>query len=199
MSDLQCAATVLIARHAEAAYESDVWSDEGGELTELGRRQAVELAGQLRPRRISHVYASTQNRAVQTAAIVAEQLGTGVTPLADLREFDTGAGAGQLRDTDPFAPVYARWLAGEHQVVMPGAESGTAVIARMRGALQQISDEHRGETVLVISHGGIMRFTLPVLDGYRTEPGRLANTAVVEFDIDNDDWVCRAWPAPAGS
>ncbi|WP_029136046.1 histidine phosphatase family protein [Nakamurella lactea] len=197
MSDLQCPATVLIARHAEATYPTELWSDAGGTLTELGRRQAAELAERLRPRRIGHVYPSTMERSVQTAEIVAERLGVGFTPLAGLREFEVGDGAGRPLDTDPFQPTFTRWLAGEHAAVMPGAETGTAVLERIRDALQQISDENRGETVLAISHGGVMRFALPVLDGHRCRPGRLANTAVVEFEIDNDDWVCRAWPPDA--
>lgn len=196
MSDLQCPATVLIARHGQAAYDTDLWTDDGGMLTDLGRQQAGELAEGLRSRRISQVYPSTLVRAVQTAEIIAQRLGVSLTPLSELREFDPGDGVGQPRDTDPFAPTFTRWLAGEHDAVMPGAESGTQVLRRMRDALQQISDLHRGETVLVVSHGGVMRFTLPVLDGYRcpVAEGSLPNCAVVEFDIDNDDWICRHWP-----
>lgn len=196
MSDLQCPATVLIARHAEAGYDTDLWSesDSSAALTDLGRDQAAELAERLRPRRVTHIYPSTLNRAVQTAEIVADLLGVGVTPMSDLREFDVGDGAGKPRNSDPFAPTFARWLAGDEAARMPGAETGSAVLGRMRAALQQISDQHRGETALVISHGGIMRFTLPVLDSYRCSPGRLANTAVVDFEIDTDDWVCRSWP-----
>jgi len=33
---LQCATTLVVARHAEAAYEVSEWADEGGSLTALG-------------------------------------------------------------------------------------------------------------------------------------------------------------------
>lgn len=193
MSDLQCPARLLVARHAEADYPRQQWSDDGGTLTELGRRQAAELAERLRPRRISHVYPSTMARAVQTAEIVADVLGIGVSPMSGLREFEVGSAAGEPLDSDPFAPTFARWLAGEHDLVLPGAESGATVVNRMRAALQEISDMHRGEAVLVISHGGIIRLALPVLVGYRCTPTGLDNCAVVDLEIDSDDWICHSW------
>ena len=43
MTALQCATTLVVARHGEAEYESSEWEEEGGSLTLLGRRQAAEL------------------------------------------------------------------------------------------------------------------------------------------------------------
>ena len=44
MSDLFCSATLVLARHAKAAFVEDWFSDEGGSLTPAGRIQAHRLA-----------------------------------------------------------------------------------------------------------------------------------------------------------
>ncbi|MGI9157321.1 MAG: histidine phosphatase family protein, partial [Marmoricola sp.] len=75
MSDLFCAATLLLARHGETAYLEDWFSDEGGWLSPDGRAQARALAEHVARRRIARIWASDTSRAVQTAEIVAAELG----------------------------------------------------------------------------------------------------------------------------
>lgn len=201
MSDLQCATRLIVARHGEAEYESPAWDDEGGSLTIKGRGQAADLAQVLADQRVAHVYTSTLARAVQTGEIAAARLGgPGVTTREGLREFVVGDFAGST-DPDPFAATYSRWLGGDLDARIPGGESGHELVDRMRSVLQEISDRHRGETVLAVSHGGLMRLTLPVLltADPAHPPARLGNCAAVEMLIDSDDWVCTAWPpAPDG-
>ena len=55
MTALQCATTLVVARHGEAEYEAPTWAEEGGSLTLRGRLQAAELAESLASRRVSHV------------------------------------------------------------------------------------------------------------------------------------------------
>ena len=48
------------------------------------------------------------------------------------------------------------WAGGDLSRRWPGAESGEEVVARFVAALAELADRHRGETVLVVSHGGVM-------------------------------------------
>ncbi|PVG82689.1 hypothetical protein DDE18_09990 [Nocardioides gansuensis] len=96
MSDLQCAATLLLARHGEAEYESSHGADEGGSLTARGREQARALAIELAGARVAHLWTSTLARAVQTGEIVAAALGVGVTTRSGLR---AGGGSQGLQRT----------------------------------------------------------------------------------------------------
>ena len=69
MSDLQCPATILVARHGDAPYVETWFSDEGGWLTAAGRQQATTLAQALAGRRISRVWTSDVSRAVQQVGV----------------------------------------------------------------------------------------------------------------------------------
>ncbi len=197
MSDLQCAVRVFVARHGEAEYESELLSDAGGSLSALGRTQALALADGLAGERVAHVYTSSMSRAVQTGEIVAARLGVGVTVRHDLREFGVGSHAGQPADPDPFRPVFDDWIAGRLDTPVPGGESGSEVVARMRGVLDEAADRFRGEAVLVISHGGAICTAIPNparnLDRRHPLGHPLANCDVVELAADSDGWVVRSW------
>jgi probable phosphoglycerate mutase len=186
-----------VARHGEAEYESDRLADRGGSLTAAGRKQAAVLAETLAGQRIAHVYTSSMSRSVQTGEIAAARLGVGVTVREDLREFSVGSYAGHPVDPDPFASTYASWLEGDLSARIVGAESGAEVVERLSGVLTEIADAHRGEAVLVLSHGGVMCTALPQLASNlaSTHPrGRpLDNCAVVEMAADDDGWIARVW------
>ncbi len=197
MSDLQCAARVFVARHGEAVYESDLLSDAGGWLSPLGREQARALAERVAPERISRVWTSDMARAVQTGEIVAAALGVDVVVRKGLREFGVGDAAGTTGDPDPFAETFAAWLDGDLAARIPGGESGEDVVERYTAVLDEIADAHRGESVLVVSHGGVMCMALSAvarnlaLTHSRDLP--MPNCGVVALEGDADGWVARSW------
>jgi probable phosphoglycerate mutase len=197
VTDLQCAARVFVARHGEALYESELLSDAGGWLSPLGRQQAKDLAASLVSERITRVWASDMARAVQTAEIVAGILGVDVVVRKGLREFGVGDAAGTTGVPDPFAGTFTSWLAGDHAARIPGGESGDEVVGRYTAVLDEIADEHRGESVLVISHGGVMCFALPAL-ATNVPPTHghekpMPHCGVVAMEADADGWACRSW------
>ena len=192
MSSLQCATTLVVARHGEAEYESSEWNGEGGSLTQLGRKQAADLGTSLAGRRVSHVWTSTLARAVQTSEIVAARLGIGVTTRVGLCEFGPG-GLGGPRDLDPFVETYLRWMDGDLDVRLPGGETGREIADRFGDVLREIADAHPGETVLVVSHGGAIGLGVPAIARMAAEQGQLGNCDTVEVRADADAWVCTRW------
>ena len=197
MSDLQCPVRVLVARHGEADYETDRLNDHGGTLSPIGRQQSRALAATLATERVARVWSSPMSRAVQTAEIVAAALGCDVTVREGLREFGAGVHAGHRFDPDPLRPTFLRWLAGDLTERVEGAESGAEVIGRFAVVLEGIADLHRGETVLVVSHGGAICTGVPALAHNLTagfpKERPLPNTGVVELAGDADGWRAVAW------
>lgn len=198
MTMLHCPATVLLARHGEAAYESATWSGEGGSLTRDGRAQAAALADRLHGRRVVHVYSSTMARAVQTAEIAAARLGVDVTTRTGLQEFAVGDHYGVARDTDPFAETFRRWLDDDLSLRVPGGETGDEVVARANTVLGDIADAHPGETVLVVAHGGILTLAVRNLLTFESgvKPKVFANCAFAETELRGDGWRLTGWSEP---
>lgn len=166
MSDLHCPSRVFLARHGLAEYESVLVTDDGGSLTAEGRAQARALGERLRGERIARVWCSPASRAVQTAEIAAGVLGVDVVVREGLREYGVGALAGTDGDeAAAIGPVFAAWEAGDDDAVIEGGEAVRDIVARVRSVLEDVADQHRGEAVLVVSHGGAVMAAVPELVG----------------------------------
>jgi 2,3-bisphosphoglycerate-dependent phosphoglycerate mutase len=203
VSDLQCPATVLVARHGDAVYAvAGVRVDHGGWLTVKGREQVRHLAGQVRPRRIAAVYSSRMAPAVESAELAASELSLRPVVVEGLQEFSVGDLAGVSAPDEQTQKVLDAWLLGDLDAACPGGEDGHLVVSRFTKALGEIADLHRGETVLVFSHGGAMALVLPrVSVNARNNPGTqrsLPNCVPAEVEIDGDGWRLISWPGRTG-
>ncbi len=197
MSDLYCPATLVVTRHAKAAFVEDWFSDEGGSLTSEGRAQARALADSLEGRRVASIYSSDLSRAVQTAEIAAARLGVAVTACKSLREVSIGTLVNGAFDVSRIDAVTDEWYAGSLDVRFPDGESGTEVVERHRAQFEEIADLHRGETVLVVGHQTALGIVVPLL-ARDVSPAwarehELANGESIELDRDADGWVLRRW------
>ena len=204
VSDLQCPATVLVMRHGQS--EGNVSrrlsaAEPGAPLTARGLQQAEDAAAALADRSVARVYCSPLLRARQTAQALAGALGTGEpVVLPGMREFALGEVEGSATDSDwaRVDAVFDAWLDGDLEAALPGAESGADVVSRVREALEGVADLHRGETVVVVSHGGAMSVALPWLaHNVRNDRARgagIANCGVVELSGDGDGWRLVSWP-----
>jgi broad specificity phosphatase PhoE len=200
VSDLHCPARLVVARHGEAEYETPEMNATGGSLTMLGRDQARELGERLRSERVAAVVCSELSRAVQTAEIAAAVLGLPVRVRERLQEFPAGDFLGRPFDHGFFDPMMKRWLAGYLEAGVPGGETGRQTADRVLVVLDELADRYRGETVLVVTHGGVIlslwgalapgAAAAPVSDG-------VANGASYVFERDADGW--RAGEDAAGS
>jgi probable phosphoglycerate mutase len=187
VTSLHCPPTLVVARHARAAYVETWFSDEGGSLTGPGREQARRLARSLAGERVAAVWTSDTSRAVQTGEIAAAVLGVGVTACKSLREVFIGDLLGQPFDIGRILAVAEQWHRGDLAAGFAGGESGVDVVARHRAQLDEVADLHSGETVLVIGHQTALGIVLPTLTGV-TSPD-LDNAATVRLVREDGLWI----------
>jgi probable phosphoglycerate mutase len=188
VSDLHCAARIIVARHAKADFVESWFSDEGGSLTTLGRAQARDLGEALAGERLTAVVSSDTSRAVQTAEIVAARSGLPVSARKALREVFIGDLLGQEFDVTRIEEVSDRWHAGDLDARFPGGESGHDVVRRHLAELDELADTHRGECVLLVGHQTALAVVLHTLVGGSDSDVELANGAHVVLERDADGW-----------
>ena len=197
MSDLQCAATIIVARHGEAEYDVDGLTDAGGSLTLTGRDQAPALGESLLDRKVATIWCSDMARAVQTAEIAASVLGCGVKVRAGLREFTVGDLAGQSYENTDFLAIYQEWKQGNWGVGPPGGETGAEVARRFTAELEDLADQYRGETTLVVTHGGVLTALVPMMARNVADTfawgQTVGNCVTSELAVDADGWVLKSW------
>lgn len=197
MSDIQCAARFLIVRHAESGADQGE-SASGPGLTERGIAQARALGEQLRGARIADVFTSTMPRAQQTGEHIAAQLGTTPAELPGVQEYATSTEAPPGSQEEAAGTIEA-WWRGDLSARLPQGESGLELVGRFAAAIEDCADTYRGETVLVVSHGGVMALALARLTG---RPDVLAARWVpygglARVDVDADGWALHEWPGSA--
>lgn len=159
--------TLYLVRHGETEYNRRGIIQGGGvdsTLNAAGRGQAEALAQRLRTVSFDALYASTLQRAQQTADILArphEPLSR--TYLRDLSEMDWGRFEGEPpspeRDEEMGA-IKADWRDGAYDRTVDGGESIRDVQTRAQRALRHILAREVGRTTLVVTHGRYLRVLL---------------------------------------
>jgi probable phosphoglycerate mutase len=185
---------LFLIRHGQAHSNVDpviagMRGDRG--LTELGVRQAHRLRDRLAASgeiRADVVIASTLPRARQTAEILAPALDRPIVFDDEVQEMRSGAEADGL----PLAEYKRRfgWVDLEAEPLRPidpGGESWATFLLRVATALDRIAREHAGQTIAVITHGGVIDGSFVHffgLNGFRVpEAGFFThNTSITEWE-----------------
>lgn len=158
---MEIPAHLCVARHGETDWNIQGilqgWSDVP--LNEQGCRQAREMAETFASAAFSAVWTSPLVRARETAEIIAATLGLSPPSCHEgLMERHFGAIQGvpksELAELNPvlLQQIVRRNPAAEFE----GGESMDEFADRVLGAFAEIGARHRGDSVLVITHGWVM-------------------------------------------
>ena len=156
------------------------------ELNAEGVRQAMALAGRLRPENIARILTSPMRRAMRTALPIAESHALTLETSEDLQEADMGLWEGLT--FDEVRARYADQLA-ERDRVGPGykghrGESILEVRARAGRLLESLRKAAAGKTVLVVTHASPARHLIGHATGNPEHHRlKLGNTSLTILDL----------------
>jgi broad specificity phosphatase PhoE len=164
----------------------------------LGHAQAAKLrdrllrTGELRD--ANAVYTSILPRAIETAATIAPALGVERPASEHCDWCEQHAGEGEGLAFEEFDARYGVFDEGDdrERVRAPGSESVAKFVERIEKALLRLIDEHDGESVVIVSHGGVVSCALEVLGGipFGSLVRYVDNTSITEFRRNDDDrWL----------
>lgn len=137
----------------------------GVHLNADGQAQAQSVAERLAGEKISAVYTSPLERCQQTATPLAERLGLELRTLEDVKETDCGDWTGQALEELRKAETWQQVQICPSGFRFPNGESMLEIQARMVGALERLSREHKGETVAVFSHSDPIKLAIAYFVG----------------------------------
>jgi probable phosphoglycerate mutase len=183
---------LYLIRHGEAysnveAVIGGMKGDRG--LTERGIAQAEALARRLAGGEIAAdvLYASTLPRARMTAERVAEALKLPINWDDELQELRPGEADGMsIEDARASFDGFERFLRETFTPVATGGESWGAFQMRASAALERIILRHQDQTIVVVSHGGVIEvsflFLLELGPQMRSRVSfHVANTAMTHW------------------
>jgi broad specificity phosphatase PhoE len=129
-------------------------------MTERGRAEIASQAERLAGEKIAAIYASPLQRTRESAEIVAARLGLPIEFRDDLLELDFGEWTGATFDSIRADPRWQAWSTQRSLAAIPGGESMRAVQQRVVAALLELNERHLHESVVLVSHGDVIRAVL---------------------------------------
>lgn len=138
-------------------------------LNERGRLQAKALGARFADVPLDAIYSSNLNRAVETAGYVAaHHPGIPRTRLPGLDEMSWGIYEGEPeseRLQRMLDEMYAHWDRGAYEMQVEEGESIYEVRDRALASVENILHAQQGKTVLIVSHGRLLRVLLASILG----------------------------------
>lgn len=185
--------------HANVAGALDT-GDPGEDLTDLGRRQAEELAGRLSGREIGAMFVSPLVRTHQTAAPLAASVGATPQEVWGFREIIAGdlEMRTDLESVMLYHEVASAWAHGQTARRMPGGETGTEVFRRFTDAAESARTAVGEDgTAVVVAHGAIIRtwagWVARNVTPHYAVSRIVPNTGIVELEADRHGWTVTEW------
>jgi probable phosphoglycerate mutase len=151
---------LILWRHGRTAWNAEgrIQGQHDAKLDDTGRAQARAAATRLAAREPTAIVASDLSRAADTAAELVAL--TDLTPSYDVRLRERAFGqwetllATEVEERWPGG--WRRWQRGE-PIDEAGVERIEDMTKRVSEALAEIAERHPGGTVVVVTHGGVIR------------------------------------------
>ena len=195
--------TFYLIRHGETEWNVKriMQGHNDSPLTELGINQAKDLAKKLRHIHFDKIFSSDILRAKRTAEIIASERKLAVATTKLLRERTFGKYEGWT--IDKYYKKFEQYFVENQKLSeietykrKPDAdiESDEEIVNRLIIFIREVAVGFPGKTVLVVTHGGIMRGFLIHL-GYGTRKelggGAVKNTAYIKLLSDGVDFFIK--------
>lgn len=152
---------IYIVRHCESMgnVEHRFQGRFDAPVSPRGEQQMELLALRFRNTRLDAIYSSPLSRALRTAQAVNRFHDLPVQVWDSLSELDVGEMENLLLTEigEKFPLVAKNWDESPDLCEFPGGETMKQAYDRVNGALDQIIAENPGKTVLIATHGGVIR------------------------------------------
>ncbi|XP_020575584.1 phosphoglycerate mutase-like protein 4 [Phalaenopsis equestris] len=193
---------VVLVRHGETTWNASriLQGHSDSELNDIGRQQAVAVASHLSKQEdFIAIYSSDLQRAAETARIIASRCNLPEVILdPSLRERHLGELQGlTMRDAQKQKPIaYKHFLSAKRDQELPGGgESLAQLHERCTSFLENLAWKHRGERIIVVTHGGVLRELYRRARPMGPLNGHIKNTSVnvIHIHEDGQKWTIKKW------
>jgi probable phosphoglycerate mutase len=155
-------------------------------LTDVGKRQALQTAEACRKQGVDKLYSSPETRALETAEIIAQELGLEVHALDQLHERDWGTWEGKsFAEIRPMLDGMS--LEERYTFRPPGGETWQEMDQRLFNAIEHIIHKEN-KVSAIVTHTGAIRALIPLLLGEPKEKSfeyDPANTSITSFSFED--------------
>jgi probable phosphoglycerate mutase len=195
---------IWFIRHGETDWNrsrriqgwKDIPLNKDGEVQ--AQRLAERLARDAQSQPFDAIYSSDLQRAHHTALAAAERLALRVRTEPGIRERSYGVLEGlDTLTSEQLAPeARAAWKSRDPDRAIEGGEALGQFRARILATVEDLAARHRGERLLVFTHGGVLDILWRRARGLELDVPRdvpLLNAGVNRIVIDGAEWRVDSW------
>ena len=158
--------TIFLMRHGETETNKDnmLCGHTDVDLSKRGYKQAELGAEFLSKYKFDKIYSSDLRRALNTVTPIAKKQGLEINKEKNLREIFCGDWEARkgVELLKAYPEEYGKYLNDFINCKCVNGESGKELVERAVKTVTKIAEENIGKTILIATHGGILR----ALDGY---------------------------------
>ena len=191
---------ICFVRHGETDWNAELRMQGQIDiaLNARGQAQAAAVGGAFARGCADALYSSDLLRARQTAQPVAQALGLSAVFLPELRERHFGRCEGlTFAEIEARHPEDARAIVDrDPDYVSPGGESRRQHVVRVLACVAGLVGRHAGQTIVVVTHGGVLDVVYRRVHGLPPEAPRdypIPNAGINWVSIEGDAWALEAW------
>lgn len=187
--------TIYIARHGQTEWNVKglMQGHRDTHLTEKGKQEAEELKNQFKNIHLDVIFSSDLIRAQETARPIASDKNLILQTTRTLREQSFGRYEGL--DKESFFKLFDKWndMNDEERQkykLSDDMESNEEALNRLTAFLKETTTTYKGKSVLIVSHGGLMRYLLVKL-GIADYNYFFENSGYIELESDGKEFVVK--------
>jgi alpha-ribazole phosphatase len=155
---------LLLVRHGQTNHNLDhrYQGLTDAPLNKTGLKQADQIIKRLIDEKLDAIYSSDLMRSVQTAEKISKKYGLQIKKDERLREISFGEWEGmsyqeiQAQSSD----LLEGWMSDPAHISPPNGETLLQLAERVKSALDEIRSQYEDQTVLLVTHGGVIRTLL---------------------------------------
>jgi len=191
---------LCLVRHGETAWNAEhrVQGQLDVPLNAIGQAQALAASKVLSQGKFDAIYSSDLSRARQTAQLTASCFSMNILVEKELRERHYG-----IFERLTYAEVkvrypedYARFEAHDPEFAFRTGESLKDFFARSIAVISRLANAHKGESILVFTHGGVLDMLYRFITGLPLSAPRdfgIPNAGLNRIEMAASGWQIRAW------
>lgn len=193
-------ARLVVVRHGQTEWNvaGRIQGHGDSPLTELGIRQARAMAVRLAQESFDAVLSSDLGRARRTAELLVPDHIANIRWHPGLREraFGIAEGSTYTQIANEHPQMFSREQETDPHYAPPGGESRQRHLDRVRQVFQDIAAEYAGQSVLVVTHGGVLSCVYRWLHGIPAaapHPIDIPNVGYNRLAAAAGDWSVEVW------
>ena len=192
-----------LVRHGETVWnvEQKMQGHKNSPLTQNGIQQVKATGDKLKHITFNHIFSSDLLRARKSAKIIAADTDIAIKTTKLLRESSFGPFEGKKREfykkSLQKSIAYRQTLSGEEKMnykIHPDIESHNETTSRVFTFLRETAVAYPGTTILIVTHGGIIRSALVKL-GFATNEelpsGSISNAGYIVVESDGIEFFLK--------